>query len=123
MLQNIFMQWDIALRKMTWSTFIILNEMNINITSHEKIKLQKQRHVLLWIQIYVLNVIKITIQFSVVVTLGEGDGWGRHTEGINNICNVYFFEMKRRKIQLIFAQTICGHTGVHYLLRIIFWCT
>ena len=123
MLQNIFMQWDIALRKMTWSTFIILNEMNINITSHEKIKLQKQRHVLLWIQIYVLNVIKITIQFSVVVTLGEGDGWGRHTEGINNICNVYFFEMKRRKIQLIFDQTICGHTGVHYLLRIIFWCT
>lgn len=76
MLQNIFVQWDIALRKMTWSTFIILNEMNINITSHEKIKLRKQRHVLLWIQIYVVNVIKITTQFSVVVTLGEGDVGG-----------------------------------------------
>lgn len=66
---------------MNWSTFIILSEMNINITSHEKIKLQKQRHVSLWIQIYVVNVIKITIQFSVVVTLGEGDGWGEAHRG------------------------------------------
>lgn len=88
MLQNAFVQWDITVRKMKWSTFIILNEMNINITSHEKIKLQRQRHVLLWIQIYVVNVIKIAIQFSVVVPLGEGDGWGRHTEGINSVCNV-----------------------------------
>lgn len=45
---------------------------------------------------------------------------GRHTEGINNICNVYSFEMKRMKIQLIFGQTICGYAGVHYLLRITF---
>lgn len=43
MLQNIFVQWDIAVRKMNWSTFIILNEMNINITSHEKIKLLKNK--------------------------------------------------------------------------------
>lgn len=63
---------------------------------------------LLWIQIYVVNVIKITIQFSVVVTLGEGDGWGRYTEGINNIYNVYFFEMKKMKTQLILTRLFVG---------------
>ena len=95
MLQNIFVQWDIALRKMTWSTFIILNEMNINITSHEKIKLRKQRLVLLWIQIYVVNVIKITTQFSVVVTLGEGDVGGGTQRAL--AISVMFISLKWRE--------------------------
>ena len=42
MLQNVFIQWNIAVRKMNQSTFIILNEMTTNITLHEKIKLEKQ---------------------------------------------------------------------------------
>ena len=129
MLQNVFIQWNIAVRKMNQSTFIILNEMTTNITLHEKIKLEKQWHVLFMVTALCgkhvkSSMIKIIIQFSVVVTPGEGNGRGRHTESINNICNVYSFEIRRRmKIQLVFDQTICGYTGVCYVLHTFFWCT
>lgn len=126
MLQSVFIQWNIAVRKMNQSTFIILNEMTTNITLHEKIKLEKQWHVLFMVtdlcgKHVKSSMIKIIIEFRVVVTPGEGNGWGRHTESLNNICNVYFFEIRRRmKIQLVSDQTICGYTGVCYLLHTFF---